>query len=129
MNNRNTIDVGSVIINEWKLNITWISRDEDPRQLDYVRIEKLLYECELCFDPDYTYDKDGFVIWHRGRRGNMLSIWHSGYWGDTKEIFFYSIYWKHESPELIEILSNKDPIMSHFDIDVVISILNKFRPV
>lgn len=127
MSNRHSIRGQPINVKDWKLETFWIGAGGGPEQIDSVHVETLVASCEAEFDPDYDYEKKGFLIWHCGRRGNMLSLWHTGHWGGTREIFHYSHYWLHSEPDVVEVLTRADPVLSCYDIDTVVLILNEIR--
>lgn len=110
----------------WSFEVVWICFDTRLITIEKSYISLLIDSIENGADDDYVYSKRGVLIWHRGRRGIMISMWHVGVWGDAVEIFFNAIY-VGDSDHRVEYLCARDPIFSEFDFDAIRYVLNKLE--
>lgn len=106
---------------------------------DHVRIgdEQKLQISKQCLHQvegtllsrEYNYLRVGFFLFHFGRRGTTVSLWHWGTWSDTLEAFSHSWYCYKDRFEEMELLDMREPIFCNLDIEVVVGELIRFKEI
>lgn len=128
--NRNTqVKYGVFFQNaDWVLNVYLIQSNKEEEILwenVYEIVERILLDIkDNCFSEEFMYLRTGFAFVHYGNRGINLSVWHVGRWGETYEIFNRVWYCYNRDIDKMEILDDKEPILSQYEFKYLNTELN-----
>jgi len=128
MSNRSHVYHGLLSLDDWDIQCFTIYREIDGfNNQNYCEPFKILTtECDKHLSQEFNYFKTGFACRHIGRRGETLFLWHIGAWDDTLEIFHHALY-KYNNTLEFENLGFGEPIISIYDIDLVIQNIQKLH--
>ena len=108
---------------KWLLNLHILKYNSSEQFSDDVINDILnqgLSQLETeCMSDEFDYFKIGFACLHFGRRGVALSIWHTGFWQQTCEIFCCNWYCYNRDISNMELLNSAEPCISHYEISIV----------
>lgn len=119
--------------NDWILNIYFLKWKES--ELVSLKQQQSIIERQLesidqfGLSTEFKYFKTGFGVLHFGRRGVCSTIWHVGMWENTYEFFVNSWYCYQRDIDNMEMLFEKEPKFSHYEIAIVASELGIFKKI
>lgn len=117
-------------IRDW--NVWLIEVYVDSIRLDETRRKSIMdariadVETNL-LSPEYAYLRIGFFVFHYGRRGTTISLWHWGKWGDTFEAFNHAWYCYNDDFQKLEALDAAEPVFCNLDVEIIANELLSFK--
>ncbi len=118
-----------ILLGDWGLWVIDVYVQEPKLDLVGKRyiLEKLTEEIEKYhISHEFEYHKVGFALFHYGRRGTTISLWHWGSWADTFEAFNQRWYCYGHDYGSMESLGVEEPVFCHLDFQVTMEELTKF---
>lgn len=135
MNNRDTkvYHLKKYLYGEWLLNVYLIRANKSEKvELDTIDgiLEKYIKELNLFhLSDEFYYTKTGFALLHFGNRGVNLSIWHTGDWGGTNEVYCCSWYTYGRNIDNMSPLNDAEPLACYYELDIAVGELKVIEEV
>lgn len=123
--------LGVSLLGEWRLRL-YVMRAVAESAPSSSELEPVLGRClgELRrhgLTEEYEYAYAGWVIFHFGRRGISIAVWHWAEWSTTWELFCRVWYAYGSAIEDAELLDAREPILCHYDWPVIESEVAQMR--
>lgn len=118
-----------ILVGDWSLWAIDVYYHEPKLDFDekHSILGNLIDEIEKHYLSDeYEYFKVGFALFHYGRRGTTISIWHWGCWSNTFEAFNQSWYCYEHDYTSLDALGIDEPVFCHLDLKVAMEELTRF---
>lgn len=122
---RKAVKLGIRTIGEtgWRIREYLLKSDiEESLEVSFIDelIEKYINLIEkTLLTEEFNYQRVGFVIFHAGRRGVTIAIWHWAEWDGSWELFAQEWYCYGRDFHHMELLDVKEPVLCHHDTPVV----------